>query len=111
MCAGSASLLRAVMTGTARAGQGVHREVESEGSRSPRLGLDEQKSDTRPVAWGNPAMDGDARWSFGDAMGRSGEARAKDTSLNLGGLTRCPGEPDYCRGNAAGRRMRSQPRP
>ena len=24
-------------------------------------GLDEQKPDTRPVRWGNPAMDGDAR--------------------------------------------------
>ena len=61
MRVGGVSPLRAVMTGTARAGQGVYREVESEGSRSPKLGLDEQKSDTRPVAQGNPAMDGDAR--------------------------------------------------
>jgi len=61
MCVGGVSPLRAVMVGTARAGQGVHREVESEGSWSPKLGLDEQKSDTRPVAWGNAAMDADAR--------------------------------------------------
>ena len=58
---GGGSPLRAVMVGTARAGQGVHREVESEGSCSPKLGLDEQKPDTRPVAWGNAAMDADAR--------------------------------------------------
>jgi hypothetical protein len=44
-------------------------------------------------------------------MGKSGEARAKDASLNLRDLTRCPGEPDYRRGNAVGRRMRSQQRP
>ena len=55
------SPLRAVMVGTARAGQGVHREVESEGSCSPKLGPDEQESDTRPVAWGNAAMDAEAR--------------------------------------------------
>ncbi len=61
MRVGGGSPLRAVMVGTARAGQGVHREVESEGSRSPKLGLDEQKPDTRPVVWGNAAMDADAR--------------------------------------------------
>jgi len=51
MRVGGGSPLRAVMVGTARAGQGVHHEVESEGSCSPKLGLDEQESDTRPVAF------------------------------------------------------------
>jgi len=64
---GVESPLRAVMVGTARAGQGVHREVESEGSCSPKLGLDEQESDTRPIAWGNAAMDADAQSSSGRA--------------------------------------------
>jgi hypothetical protein len=48
-------------TGTARLGKGVRREAESEGSRCPELGFDEQKPDRRPAWWGNPAMDGDAR--------------------------------------------------
>ena len=64
---GGASPLRAVMTGTARLGKGVRREAESEGSRGRKLGFDEQKPDTRPAWWGNPAMDGDARKSFGHA--------------------------------------------
>lgn len=111
MHVGGASPPRAVMTGTARAGQGVHREVESEGSRRPNLGLDEQKSDTRPTVWGNPAMDGEARWSFGHASGRSGEARGKEASLNLGGLAACPPLADYRRGNTVGGTARSQQRP
>ena len=61
-----ASPLRAVMTGTASQSKGVRREAESEGSglpegREAKLGPDEQKSDRRPLLWGNPAMDGDAR--------------------------------------------------
>ena len=93
MRVGGVSPLRAVMVGTARAGQGVHREVESEGSRSPKLGLDEQKPDRRPVARGHAAMDADARLPYGRANGKSGEARGKDASLNLGGLACCLGEP------------------
>jgi len=33
------------------------------GQGGPDLGLDEQKPDTRPARWGNPATDGDARKS------------------------------------------------
>ena len=55
----------------------------------PKLGLDEQKLDTRPIVPGNVAMDADARWSFGGTAGKSSEARGKDTRLNLGGLTAC----------------------
>jgi hypothetical protein len=55
----------------------------------PKLGLDEQKPDTRPAVLGNAAMDADARWSFGSTAGKSGEARGKDSRLNLGGLTAC----------------------
>ena len=40
---------------TARLGKGVRREAESEESRCPQLGFDEQKSDTRPASLGNPA--------------------------------------------------------
>ena len=43
--------LRAVMTGTARAGQGVHREVGSEGSCSPRL--DDWEADKRACRVGS----------------------------------------------------------
>jgi hypothetical protein len=49
----------------------------------PKLGLDEQKSDTRPVVLGNAAMDADARSSFRGTGGKSGEAREKDARLNL----------------------------
>ena len=84
---GGASPLRAVMTGTARLGKGVRREAESEGSRCPELGLDEQKPDTRPAWWGNPAMDGDARIVIRTrTTGKSGEARAKEPRLTLGDL-------------------------
>src|SRR3972149_1966452 len=53
----------------------------------PKLGLDEQKPDTRPLALGNAAMDAEARYSFGSAGGKSGGARGKETRLNLGGLS------------------------
>ena len=75
-----------------------------------KLGLDEQKSDTRPAAWGHPAMDGDAQLSSGHANGRSGEARGKDSRLNLGGLSFCLDDPDYRRGDTAGWSGRSQQR-
>jgi hypothetical protein len=55
----------------------------------PKLGLDEQKSDTRPVVLGNAAMDADARSSFRGTGGKSGEAREKDARLNLGDLIAC----------------------
>jgi len=58
---GGASPLRAVMARTARLGKGVRREAESEESRCPQLGFDEQKPDTRPASSGNPAMVGDAQ--------------------------------------------------
>jgi len=61
MRVGGASPLQAEMVGTARAGQGVHSEVESERSCSPKLELDERKPDTRPVARGHAAMDVDSR--------------------------------------------------
>jgi len=77
----------------------------------PKLGLDEQKSDTRPLALGNVAMDTDAQYSFGSVNGRSGEARGKETRLNLGGLSPCPDDPDYRVGNGWGWGGRSQPRP
>ncbi len=48
------------MTGTARPGQGVPREVESEGRRCRNLGFDEQEPEVRASAWGHPARDGDA---------------------------------------------------
>ena len=76
MRVGGASPLRAVMVGTARAGQGVHREVESEGSCSPKLGLDEQKPDTRPIARGHAAMDAD------EALARKGRNRGTRRSGN-----------------------------
>jgi hypothetical protein len=40
---------------TASSRGGVGRKPEA------KLGADEQESDRRPVRWGNPAMDGDAR--------------------------------------------------
>jgi hypothetical protein len=81
--AGGASFLRGVMTGAARAGRGVRCEAESEGSRSPKRGPDEQKSDLRPTAWGIPARDAGARWSSRHAGGGSGGARGQDATLKL----------------------------
>ena len=60
----------------------------------PKLGLDEQKPDTRPATLGNAAMDADARNSLGSVDGRSGEARGKDSKLNLGGLSLCEDTPN-----------------
>jgi hypothetical protein len=59
----------------------------------PKLGLDEQKPDTRPATPGNAAMDAEAQNSPGGVDGRSGEARAKDSRLNLGDLLFCTGTP------------------
>jgi hypothetical protein len=59
----------------------------------PKLGLDEQKPDIRPATPGNAARDADARNSPGGVDGRSGEARGKDSRLNLGGLSSCIGTP------------------
>ena len=64
---GGESPLRAAMSGTASPGKGVHREVESEGSRRAKLRPDEQKPDIRPARRGNPARDGDAQYSSGRA--------------------------------------------
>jgi hypothetical protein len=44
----------------------------------PKLGLDEQKPDTRPATPGNAAIDADARCHSEAWQGRSGEAREKD---------------------------------
>jgi len=65
----------------------------------PKLGFDEQKPDTRLLALGSAAMDAEAQYSFGNADGRSGEAREKETRLNLGGL-------DACRTNRLPQRQR-----
>jgi hypothetical protein len=54
------------------------------------LGLDEQKSDMRPVSVGNAAMDADARISHATDTGKSGEAQGDHARLNLGGLSICP---------------------
>jgi hypothetical protein len=59
----------------------------------PKLGLDEQKPDTRPATPGNAAMDAEALNSPGGVDGRSGEARGKDSRLNLGDLSFCIGTP------------------
>jgi hypothetical protein len=66
---GDASSLRAVVNGTARLGQGVRREAESDREPTPKLGLDEQKPDTRPATLGNAAMDADAQYSLGSVAG------------------------------------------
>jgi hypothetical protein len=67
----------------------------------PKLGLDEQKLDMRPDTPGNAAMDADAQFSSGSVGGRSSEARAKDSRLNLGGLV-------VCRTNRLSRRQRCE---
>jgi hypothetical protein len=80
----------------------------------PKLGLDEQKPDTRPATPGNAAMDADARFSPGGVDGRSGEARGKDSRLNLGDLSFCGGTPAKVTTLSAGklveRERRSQQR-
>ena len=78
-------------------------------------GLDEQEPDTRPGRRGDPAMDRDARYSFGRRQGKSGGACAKEARLTLGGLFVRPRDAcvsfDYRVGDDSGRAERSQQRP
>jgi hypothetical protein len=64
-----------------------------------KLGADEQEPDKRPVQWGNPARDGDARSSPGHCDGKSGGDRAKQQRLTLGGLLASPDDPEQDVGN------------
>ena len=59
----------------------------------PKIGLDEQEPDRRPVTLGNAAMDAGALNSPGSVGGKSGGSRVKDSRLNLGGLSSCVGTP------------------
>ena len=86
---GGASPLWAVVTGTTRLGQGVRREAESEGSRCRNSDSTYRNRIQGWSRWGNAAMDADARSSLGGVLSRSGEARGKDSRLNLGGLVVC----------------------
>ena len=47
----------------------------------PKLGLDEQKSDIRPEAPGNAAIDADAQWSRGGATVNPARPEGKDQDL------------------------------
>lgn len=87
---GGASPPRAVMTGTARLGQGVRREAESEGSRRRNSDSTNRNRIPSPKRLGNAAMDADARTVIRRREGKSGEARGKDSRLNLGDLDVCP---------------------
>jgi len=49
-------------------------------------GLDEQKSDTRPVSLGKEAIDFDAQYSSGNDNGKSGEAQQEVLNLTPGDL-------------------------
>jgi len=50
------------------------------------VGLDEQKSDIRPVLLGKEAIDSDARYSSGSDNGKSGEAQQEVLNLTPGDL-------------------------
>ena len=50
------------------------------------VGLDEQKSDIRPVSLGKEAIDSDARYSSGSDNGKSGEAQQEVLNLTPGDL-------------------------
>jgi len=75
---------------------------------------DEQESD-QAGATGNPAMDGDAQYSSGCCIGKSGGACGKEARLTLGGLFARPGDAcvsfDYRVGDGPRGAERSQPRP
>src|ERR1051326_7030990 len=75
---GDGSSLRAVVTGTARLGQGVRREAESEGSRCPNSdSTNRNRIQGRPRRvtrqWTRTPGSHSEAW-----QGRSGEARGKD---------------------------------
>ena len=76
---------------------------------------DEQEPDTRPGRRGNPAMDGDAQYSFGRRQGKSGGSCAKEARLTLGGLFACRGDACvsgvYLVGDGPRQAWRSQQRP
>ena len=59
--AGGGSPLRALVMGIAS--RWATASLRGEVGRKPeaKLGADEQKPDTRPTRWGNPATDGDAQ--------------------------------------------------
>ena len=111
---GGVSPLRAVTSGTASLGKGVRREAESEGSRWQNADPT-NRNRIRPGRRGDPAMDGDARYSSGRRRGKSGGACAKEARLTLGDLFACPGDacvsPDYRFGDESKWAERSQQRP
>jgi|SRR5450759_5160984 len=78
------------MAGTVSRWQLRHREVGWGGSLEAKLGADEQKPDTRPVWWGDPASDGKARKPDRHHAGKSGSDRGKDQCLTLGDLSASP---------------------
>ena len=84
--------------------RGVRRKPEAD------VGLDEQKSDIRPMQQGNVAMDTDARQSSRCCSGKSGEYQQKAVHLTLGGLIFCSHDADYPFSDRRGWQMRSQQR-
>ena len=83
----------------------------------PKLGLDEQKPDTRPARWGNPAMDGDARYHPDTRQVNPARPERRATYLpwEISALLRTTREGDGTIRNGATERRRrerrSQPRP
>ena len=62
------------------------RESGWEGSQEAKVGLDEQKSDIRPMPPGKEAIDSEAQYSSGSGTGKSGEARWEVSHLTPGYL-------------------------
>jgi hypothetical protein len=108
---GGASLLRAVVTGTASRSKDVRREAESEGS------VRQNSDPTNRNRIGGLSSGVIQHWMEMPnsqperCAGKSGGGRGKEARLTLGGLGICLEEPDYGNGNAAGRVRRSQQRP
>ena len=64
--------------------QPLCREAEWEGSQEAKVGIDEQKSDIRPMPLGKEAIDSDAQYSSGSDIGKSGEAREESITSYSG---------------------------
>lgn len=107
---GDGSSLRTVMSGTARLGQGVRREAESEGSRcrsSDSTNRNWIQGRTRRVTrqWTRTPNSHPEAWAVNPARP---EGKTQGLTWEV---SRSVGRTDYRDGNAAGRGGRSQPRP
>jgi len=83
------------MTGSSRLGKGARREAGSEGSQCRNFGLDAQKPDKAERCRVTGQWTRMPNSHSETSLSKSGEARRKETKLNLGGLSPCLDETNF----------------